>query len=203
MTPATAPAILGSAAGGLRRLSDLLDLVSKRICIVLVLLIVSEVMVHVIFRYLFFAPLAWGEELARVLMIWTGMLGIAIALRDGEHMGLDTLLDRVGPRPRAALRLGGQFLVSLFLFTLLYWGTVMALRAWGSVLPALQISWTWAMLAVPVTAAVQLVHIFRAMLDEVLVLLGADSGAGSDAGPDAPGAPRASEASADSGGGAS
>ena len=65
-----------------------------------------------------------------------------------------------------------QLLVALFLVVLIYWGTALAVRAWGSVLPALQIPWTWAMLAVPVTAVLQLVHVFRDMLDDALTIAG-------------------------------
>ena len=40
-----------------------------------------------------------------------------------------------------------------------------------TVLPALQIKWTWSHLAVPVTAAIQLVHLFDGMLADVIRLL--------------------------------
>jgi TRAP-type C4-dicarboxylate transport system permease small subunit len=148
-----------------RRVSDALHRATCAVCIVLVVFMVTEVLLHVLFRYAFFAPFKWGEELARLVMVWTGMLGIAIALREGEHMGLDTLLERVGPRLRAVLRLGGLALVAMFLLVLLGWGGVMAFAARDSVLPALQISWSWAMAAVPVTALLQLVHVGREMLD--------------------------------------
>ncbi len=166
------PSRLLAAVDGWRRLSEALDRATKGVCVALVLFMTAEVLVHVFFRYALFSPFKWGEELARLVMIWMGMLGIAIALREGEHMGLETLLDRFGPRARAALRLAAQVLVALFLLVLAYWGTVMAVRAWGSVLPALQISWTWAMLAVPVTAVLQLVHVVRDMADDLLRLAG-------------------------------
>ena len=163
---------LAAAIGGWRRLSDALHRATGWVCVALVLFMTGEVLVHVFFRYALFAPLKWGEELARLAMIWTGMLGIALALREGEHMGLETLQGLLGPRARAALRLGGHVLVLAFLGVLGGWGWAMALEARGSVLPALQISWTWAMVAVPVTALLQIVHVTRDLIDEALALAG-------------------------------
>jgi TRAP-type C4-dicarboxylate transport system permease small subunit len=152
--------------------SKKIDLATRWTCICLILFMTVEVIVAVFFRYALNAPLKWGEELARLAMVWAGLLGIAIALKDGEHIGLEMLTGRLYGRSRAWCSLIAHGLVALFLVILLIWGIKISQIAWGTFLPALQIKWTWSHLAVPVTAGIQLVHLVSKILDEIMVISG-------------------------------
>jgi TRAP-type C4-dicarboxylate transport system permease small subunit len=154
--------------------SDRLDQISKAVCVVLILFMALEVITAVFFRYVLFAPLRWGEELARLVMIWIGMLGIAIALKDGEHIGIETVVSHLSKRQRAWCNLVSYLFISIFLVLLFYFGLLQAIRAWNIILPGLLIPWTWPMLAVPCAAVVQLVHLIPMILDEIDVILGSE-----------------------------
>jgi TRAP-type C4-dicarboxylate transport system permease small subunit len=154
--------------------SDRLDQISKAVCVVLILFMALEVITAVFFRYVLFAPLRWGEELARLVMIWIGMLGIAIALKDGEHIGIETMVSHLNKRQHAWCNLVSYLLISVFLVILFYFGLLQAIRAWNIILPALLIPWTWPMLAVPCAVVVQLVHLIPMILDEIDVILGSE-----------------------------
>lgn len=151
--------------------SDRLDQISKAVCVVLIVFMALEVITAVFFRYVLFAPLRWGEEMARLMMMWIGMLGIAIALKDGDHIGIETVVSRLNKRQRAWCSLVSHLLVSVFLVILFYFGLLQAIRAWNIILPALLIPWTWPMLAVPCATVVQLVHLAPMILDEIDVIL--------------------------------
>jgi len=153
-----------------RALSDWVDRGTQWVCILLILVMTAEVIVAVFFRYVLDAPLKWGEELARLLMVWSGLLGIGIALKEGEHIGLEVLSGRLRGRARAWCSLLIHLLIAPFLVVLLIWGVKISQAAWGTFLPALQIKWTWSHLAVPVTAAVQLVHLLAQILEELVAL---------------------------------
>ncbi|MFK7885389.1 MAG: TRAP transporter small permease [Gammaproteobacteria bacterium] len=56
---------------------------------------VASVVWQVLSRYLFVVPAAWTEELARFLLIWIGMLGAAYAYRQGSHLGIDLLANKL------------------------------------------------------------------------------------------------------------
>jgi TRAP-type C4-dicarboxylate transport system permease small subunit len=154
--------------------SDRLDQISKAVCVVLIVFMALEVITAVFFRYVLFAPLRWGEEMARLMMMWIGMLGIAIALKDGDHIGIETVVSRLNKRQRAWCRLVSHLLISVFLVILFYFGLLQAIRAWNIILPALLIPWTWPMLAVPCATVVQLVHLVPMILDEIDVILGSE-----------------------------
>ena len=152
----------------LEKLSRRLDAITKWACIVLVFLMTLEVLTAVFFRYVLISPIKWGEELARFIMVWAGLLGISIALRDGEHIGLEILTGKLRGRLLSLVKLVVNFLIFVFLLVLFVWGVEICREAWGSFMPGLQISWTWSHLAVPVTAAVQLVHVFVWLLEETI-----------------------------------
>ncbi len=64
---------------------------------------VTSVVWQVLSRYLFVVPAAWTEELARFLLIWIGMLGAAYAYREGSHLGIDLLADKLEESGRRRL----------------------------------------------------------------------------------------------------
>jgi len=159
---------------GIQVISDKLDRFSKFICVVLILFMAVEVILAVFFRYVLFAPLRWGEELARTVMMWIGMLGIAIALKDNEHIGIETLVSRLNERHRAWCNLISYLLIGVFLIILFYFGLLQAIRAWNITLPALLIPWMWPMLAVPVAAVFQGVHLILMILNEIDIIRGSN-----------------------------
>ncbi len=58
-------------------------------------------------RYLFNQPQVWADELVGLLMVSLVMLGVADALRRGEHIEVDLLTERLGPRGRRLAKLWG------------------------------------------------------------------------------------------------
>jgi len=148
-------------------LSQTVNTATCWICIGLILFMSVEVMAAVFCRYALDAPLKWGEELARLVMVWAGLLGISIALKEGEHIGLEVLTGRLSGRALAWCNFVAHVLVAIFLVVLLIWGVQISKAAWGTFLPALQIKWTWSHAAVPISAAVQLIHLISMVLGDL------------------------------------
>lgn len=153
-----------------------LDRVTQWVCVVLILLMTIEVLIAVFFRYVLNAPIKWGEELARLIMVWAGLLGISIALKNGEHIGLEMLTNRLHGRSLYLVKLIVNLLIFVFLLVLFIWGIAICREAWASFMPGLQISWTWSHLAIPVTAAIQLVHIFTWLIEHSILIFRTESG---------------------------
>jgi TRAP-type C4-dicarboxylate transport system permease small subunit len=74
----------------------LLDKTLRVALAILMTAMVGSVVWQVLSRYLFVVPAAWTEELARFLLIWIGMLGAAYAYRQGSHLGIDLLAEKLG-----------------------------------------------------------------------------------------------------------
>ncbi len=73
----------------------MLDRFLKLALALLMAAMVGSVVWQVLSRYLFVVPAAWTEELARFLLIWIGMLGAAYAYREGSHLGIDLLANKL------------------------------------------------------------------------------------------------------------
>lgn len=74
----------------------------------------------VFWRYVLGVPITWIDELSGYLVVSLVMVGVAEALRRGDHINVDLLVGRLGPR--------GQRLVAI-------WG-MLAVIAFGAVLLA-------------------------------------------------------------------
>ncbi len=51
------------------------------------------VFIQVVVRYATYQPLAWTEEVARLLFIWASMIGAVIAAKRGSHFAVTLIFD--------------------------------------------------------------------------------------------------------------
>ncbi len=62
--------------------------------------LVIDVTWQVITRFVLKNPSSWTEELATYLLIWVGLLGAAVALHRGAHLGIDYFVGKFNPPNR-------------------------------------------------------------------------------------------------------
>lgn len=89
-------------------MSNVASMLGKILRLALALLMtamVASVVWQVLSRYLFVVPAAWTEELARFLLVWIGMLGAAYAYRQGSHLGIDLLANKLTDPGKQTLHL--------------------------------------------------------------------------------------------------
>lgn len=60
----------------------------------LMILLVADVWLGVVARYVLRVQIPWTEELARYLMIWAALLAISCGIARREHIGFRLLLER-------------------------------------------------------------------------------------------------------------
>lgn len=77
------------------RLSERLNWLIERIVAALMLLLVLDVWLGVIDRYLMHWQLSWPEVLARYLMIWAALLAVSCGIARREHIGLSILIEHL------------------------------------------------------------------------------------------------------------
>jgi len=58
---------------------------------------------QIVLRNIFEFSILWADPFLRHLVLWTGMLGAAMATRDGRHIKIDILPQLLPPRGRAIL----------------------------------------------------------------------------------------------------
>lgn len=114
---------------------------------------------NVFARYAFSHSFTWVEEATRYMMIWAAFIGAGPALRVGGHIAIDTLQVAV-PVPLARLlRVLIVAIVAATLVALVWLGIEYVEFAWYQESPVLGWSLGKVYLALPLGAALMLVHL--------------------------------------------
>jgi TRAP-type C4-dicarboxylate transport system permease small subunit len=79
-------------------------------------IIVTAITVQVFTRYVFNRPIIWVEELATYSFIWSVFIGASLGLKYGRHIRIETFVDHLAPRGKAATRI----LVNLIIIAVLW-----------------------------------------------------------------------------------
>jgi len=82
---------------------------------------------QIVLRNIFHVSILWADPFLRHLVLWTGMLGAAMASRDGRHIKIDILPQLLPPRGREIL----SALTNLFsaaICSVLVWAAVKFVR---------------------------------------------------------------------------
>ena len=130
------------------------------------------VFVNVVTRYVFNFSIIWAEEVSQYLMIWIAYLGAGLALREGRHVAVEMLQDRLPKALGRRLRMAVGGLVFLFLGVVTVLGFQFAAFVWSQETPVLNISLGIPSLAIPIGAllfALHLILMFRSYVGKQYV----------------------------------
>jgi TRAP-type C4-dicarboxylate transport system permease small subunit len=142
---------------------------TNRWMLIIMLAVMSVIIfANVVLRYSTNVSIEWAEEVARHLMIWLTFIGCGPVLRYGGHIAVENLQDSL-PRPMAiALRAFiAVLLAGLFVF-LTWYGIEYMDRTQYQQTPATQISFAYIYAALPIGAAMTLIHWLLIVRDYVL-----------------------------------
>jgi len=111
---------------------------------------------QVLARFIFESPSAWSEAWTRASMIWSVMLGVALAFRQGAMLGVDLLHNLLEPRKARLLEHLVLLIVAGFLIFLAWVGIDMTWRVRFQTMPSLAASISWVYLSIPLGAVLSL-----------------------------------------------
>ena len=110
----------------------------------------AVVLLGVLFRYVLEAPLPWSEELARYLMVWGASLGASVAFKEGSHIAVSMLVDRLHGLSGEIILKVTQIIVFIFMAIVMVEGFILAVKVSSQESPAMEISMTWPYLSIPI-----------------------------------------------------
>ena len=88
----------------------------------LLTVLVAIVCWQVVSRYVLGTPDLYSEEIARIVLMWIGLLGAAYGVHSNAHIGLSLLVDRMPPRMRQAAQLLARLALVAFAMGILFTG---------------------------------------------------------------------------------
>lgn len=138
----------------LRSIKKVLDRSLEFLVIVVVAVLVVDVLWQVFTRFVLKNPSTWTEELAVFMLIWVSLLGAAVALNRGSHLGIDYFVGKLSPKKRLYTEIFAFLCILIFSLTVMVFGGIDLV---GSTLkleqisPALGIKVGYVYLAVPIS----------------------------------------------------
>ena len=164
---AALPASIGGAA-----LVDVIDRGIGRalelLCAALVVVETLILFIGVIARYVVHRPLVWSDELASTIFLWLGMLGAALAIRRGENLRMNTVVNRL-PGTLRALAEPFTLAVTLAFIVMLLPAAIEHVKIEAIVItPTLEISSSWRAAAMPAGLVLMALFVVVRMASEPL-----------------------------------
>ncbi len=150
----------------MKLLIALSDRLVRALAVVLLLTLLVTVVLGVISRQLN-APLAWTDELAQYLLVWTGFVGWIIAARNRSHIRITVFADKLPASAGRGLEVVTQAAIILFAVILVRYSFGLIERTWDVESIALPVS-TAALYAVMPLAGLALILQALAEIADVL-----------------------------------
>jgi TRAP-type C4-dicarboxylate transport system permease small subunit len=113
-----------------------------------------DVLWQVFTRFILKNPSTWTEELAIFLLIWVSLLGAAVALGRGAHLGIDYFVGKLSRRKRLYTEIFVFLCIALFSLCVMIIGgidLVISTLKLGQVSPALGVKIGYVYLAIPIS----------------------------------------------------
>lgn len=132
---------------------------------VLVLSILFLVALQVFTRYVLQAAVPWTEEVARMALVWTVMLGAAVSMERKAHYAISFLAARMRGRTKVVVTVATDLMGVTFLAVLAVSGTEYVLANLQNVFVATGISRSAVYVAVPLGAALMAFSLITHSLD--------------------------------------
>ena len=132
---------------------------NRALLIVLLAAMVVVTFVNVFLRYAGESSFLWGEEVGRHLMIWLAFIGGGLALRNGTHIGVDSLERSLPARAACGVRAVIALILLVLFVALMVEGVDYAWRTRFQASAALQISMAWVYAGMPIGCLLMLAHL--------------------------------------------
>ena len=137
-----------------KTIKKVLDRSLEVLIMVVMAALTVDVLWQVFTRFVLKNPSTWTEELAIFLLIWVALLGAAVALNRGAHLGIDYLVNKLSIRNRIYTEVFVFLCISLFsLCVMIIGGTslVISTLKLGQISPALGVEIGYVYLAIPIS----------------------------------------------------
>jgi len=156
------------------QLKKILDKFLEMLLMITVAILVVDVLWQVFTRFVMGKPSSWTEELATFLLIWVSLLGAAVALGRGAHLGIDYFTHKLPKRNRIQTELFVFALVSMFSLLVMVIGGISLVRqtlALEQISVALHIPMGYVYLAIPISGAFLLLYSMIGLFDRLTQLI--------------------------------
>lgn len=131
----------------------------ERLCVVLLVLLVLDVWLGVLVRYVLPANWTFTEELARYLMIWMALLAVSSGISHREHIGMLVVFERFPPAVRKWLAVAFDVIAFVFFAIIFVYGLGFVERGFSRFTMIAEIPKAYPFIGVPLAACLACVQL--------------------------------------------
>ena len=146
-------------AQGASSLSHRINWLVERVCVALLILLVLDVWLGVLVRYVIPLPLTFTEELARYLMIWMALLAVSSGIVHREHIGVEFIFEKLPAWARRWLAVAFDLIAFAFFAALFWYGLDFVDRGFKRITMIYAIPKAYPFMGVPLAAGVACIQI--------------------------------------------
>ena len=143
----------------LEKFTHQINALLAKLVIALFASLLACVLWQVLSRYVLTSPSTFTDELARLLFIWTGLIGAACAAGQKQHLAINLLPQLLSGSKRQCVLVIIELCTALFAFLILIVGGCLLLKkviTTGQVTPVMAISMAYGYAAIPVSGVFML-----------------------------------------------
>ena len=121
-------------------------------------LMIIVVLAGIFARYVIRAPIFFGDELARYLLVWLTFFGAALALKKAEHIYIEIIMNLLGRRTRTVLTVFNIAIVIVTLLVMLVYGILLTKSGYLFRASAMPIQVAYLYIALPISSMLMLIR---------------------------------------------
>ncbi|MTI61480.1 MAG: TRAP transporter small permease [Firmicutes bacterium] len=147
-----------------------LYLVEELIPMITLAVTVISLILQVFFRYILNISLEWPFELSIYAFVWTLYLGAAYARREGKHVKLDIVYEKMPEKLRAVFNIIFNIITILIFSRILYPIWDYLLFSYRIKTVALKLPWTYVFAVFPVFLVLTIIHNIEYIIKDIKLL---------------------------------
>jgi len=144
---------------------------ANQLCVaVLTTLLILDVWLGVLDRYILKLQLVWVEEIARYIMIWAILMAVPCCTAGREHMGLEFVTKRLPIKMQYVLKILIGALTTVFFAYVAYLGYAFTEKGVNQLSTVFAMPMSYAYAAIPVTFSLSALQAFLVWLEDIYLL---------------------------------
>jgi len=151
------PALLEFSLSGLDRLVTGLLLAAMAV-------MVSVVSAQVALRYGFNLSIDWADEIGRLAFVWAIFLAMPLGVRQGAHIGIDIVSEKLPESWRIAIKRVAAALSALMMAAIAWASLGVAREQWDEMMSTVNWSVAWFIVPVGIGALLSALHLLRIVI---------------------------------------
>lgn len=152
------------------KLFNILNHIEEVIVVAMFVAMVLIIFVQVIMRKAG-NSLSWSEELGKFLFVWISWLGISIGQREGEHIKITMLTDRLPFRAAQVANILSDIIVIGICAVTFYYGVTLVISQQNTPYAGIKISTSWGYLAVVLGCGLMILRSLASVKKSAVLLI--------------------------------